>query len=202
MITGDGALTAAAVARRVGLLHTPPKQTLVLTQRRLTTTTNNGERHSEYSDGTKDSTQLAWRPLVGGFDQSSGKTGADSSPMEVPFDPQSCSDLVASGKQLVVTGDALSYLLGTTATTNAALASDTASGSAATAAAAGATSSTAAGADESSTVALRALCSHVSVFARVAPAQKAAVVAALNGAGHHTLMCGDGKTNLPRHPVI
>jgi len=191
MITGDGALTAAAVARRVGLLHAPPKQTLVLTQRRLTTSSG-GESPSTNSRGEKNSTELVWRPLVGGFDQSSASNGsagssksvARDSSAEVLFDPRSCSDLVASGKQLVVTGDALSYLLGTTMATAA---SDEAIAVAASPGEKGEEGK------EGSTMALEALCSHVSVFARVAPAQKAAVVAALNSAGHYTLMCGDGK---------
>jgi len=44
--------------------------------------------------------------------------------------------------------------------------------------------------------ALEKLCPHVCVFARVAPHQKELIVAALNDAGHTTLMCGDGTNDV------
>lgn len=43
---------------------------------------------------------------------------------------------------------------------------------------------------------LRALCPHVTIFARVSPAQKEAIVLALNAAGLYTLMCGDGTNDV------
>jgi cation-transporting ATPase 13A1 len=44
--------------------------------------------------------------------------------------------------------------------------------------------------------ALRALCPQVTIFARVSPAQKEAIVLALNAAGLYTLMCGDGTNDV------
>lgn len=46
------------------------------------------------------------------------------------------------------------------------------------------------------TAALRELCPHVTIFARVSPAQKEAIVLALNAAGLYTLMCGDGTNDV------
>lgn len=43
---------------------------------------------------------------------------------------------------------------------------------------------------------LKALCPHVTIFARVSPAQKEAIVLALNEAGLYTLMCGDGTNDV------
>lgn len=43
---------------------------------------------------------------------------------------------------------------------------------------------------------LRTLCPHVTIFARVSPAQKEAIVLALNAAGLYTLMCGDGTNDV------
>lgn len=43
---------------------------------------------------------------------------------------------------------------------------------------------------------LSALCSHVTVFARVSPAQKELIVGELNATGRTTIMCGDGTNDV------
>jgi len=46
------------------------------------------------------------------------------------------------------------------------------------------------------TVYLKSVVPHVTIFARVSPAQKEAIVLALNEAGLYTLMCGDGTNDV------
>jgi len=43
---------------------------------------------------------------------------------------------------------------------------------------------------------LRQICPHVTIFARVSPAQKEVILQALNDSGHFTLMCGDGTNDV------
>ena len=66
MITGDGALTGADVARRLGMVTRPPKETLVLS-----------------------TSPLEWQPLAAGYDGSDGGTdggnGSATDSKPVPF---------------------------------------------------------------------------------------------------------------------
>ena len=43
---------------------------------------------------------------------------------------------------------------------------------------------------------LKAVCPYITIFARVSPSQKEAIVLALNEAGLYTLMCGDGTNDV------
>jgi magnesium-transporting ATPase (P-type) len=49
---------------------------------------------------------------------------------------------------------------------------------------------------DSDSVLLKNLCPHVTIFARVSPAQKETIVLALNDSGLYTLMCGDGTNDV------
>ena len=101
MITGDGALTGADVARRLGMVTRPPKETLVL--------------HSS---------PLEWRSLSAGYDGGPGPGpgasgagaggGGGAGPGErtetIPFSGDSVA-ATARSFDLVVTGSALSAVL-------------------------------------------------------------------------------------------
>lgn len=49
---------------------------------------------------------------------------------------------------------------------------------------------------ESDSLLLKNMCPHVTIFARVSPAQKETIVLALNDSGLYTLMCGDGTNDV------
>lgn len=144
MITGDGVLTAADVARRVGMMSRPPRETLVLAP-------------SPATPGG-----LEWRSLRAGFDDEDRNEGsalsltgatdpalsdiwkraAGGEAVRIAFQSETVA-AVATKFDLAVTGDGLSAL------------GDLSSASPT-------------GADRQ----VEAACAHVAVFARVAPVQK------------------------------
>ncbi|GMH87841.1 hypothetical protein TrVE_jg6816 [Triparma verrucosa] len=138
MITGDAVLTAAEVARKVGIILVEAENTLELVK-----------------DGKE------WRAMSSSTPSHTFKHEPDN----IQFLPS----LVKKGYQLCVSGDALVSLLSS-------------SGSSLLSA--------------PSLKLLKAVVPHVTVFARHAPKQKEAVIAALNAGGKFTMMCGDGTNDV------
>ena len=106
----------------------------------------------------------------------------------IPFESATVKQLAAR-HDLVITGDGLTALV---AAADAAASSGDGRGG-------GSGGGGGGGSDLLSARARRVLervVPSVAVFARVAPQQKELIVGALNGAGHHTLMCGDGTNDV------
>ncbi|CAM9705980.1 unnamed protein product, partial [Phaeothamnion confervicola] len=222
MITGDGALTAADVARRVGIVVRPPAQTLVLV-----------EGDGGGGGGTA-SGRLTWLPLTAGEAADDGGKAGNSTGSEggrdgggggksgrigghdagcggVALDLESIGEL-AQEYSLCVTGAALARLVGGLRKGSSGGKANgpgngSGSGSDRNWAKALAVTATMTGNVDAHSHApwtlppvamaeLSQLCAHVSVFARVSPEQKEAVIAALNAGGATTLMCGDGTNDV------
>lgn len=175
MITGDGALTAADVARQVGMIDQPPARTLVLSVSSPPTpaVVKNGGGKTTTADPS-----LCWVSLAAG---ASGGSIGDGRGGEILFDPASIATL-ARRHALCVTGDVLSQV----SAGAAAVRQQAANGEPSKPSSARATPDSA----------LSALCSHVAVFARVSPAQKELIIGELNASGHTTVMCGDGTNDV------
>lgn len=215
MITGDGALTAADVARQVGMIDYPPSRTLVLS---VSPRADGGDGDGGGSGGEKAGAKgargggssavkaagggetmdasLCWVSLAaGGSGGASGGGGGNGNGGVIPFDSGSIATL-ARRHALCVTGDVLSQV-SAAASTGAAVhpqkAKSEPSKSSARAAPGAGTASSGAAAPSS---ALSVLCSHVAVFARVSPAQKELIIGELNASGHTTVMCGDGTNDV------
>lgn len=203
MITGDGALTAADVARQVGMIDHPPSRTLVLSlspppppQASASGSEAAGARGAQgggsssanaAAGGRTADPSLCWVSLAAG---GSAGSSADVDGGGIPFDAGSVATLTRR-HALCVTGDVLSQVSAVASTGAAAAAVHPqqpsrrpARGTAAAAAAAAPAS------------ALSALCSSVAVFARVSPAQKELIIGELNASGHTTVMCGDGTNDV------
>lgn len=233
MITGDSVLTAAHVARQVGMVDHSPSRTLVLAviggggggTQGVTQPANerSGQSESDTAVGgsggkvggsaaeaeaknAEEDGSICWVSLAAGFnaggETKSGKRGANGGSDSdgsgddtiIPFDAETLG-VLAERHALCVTGDALTRV----------------SAAAASAGVSNAVATTSVSADKQSKVEqvgtsssagkpcsspLSALCSHVTVFARVSPAQKEQVIGELNAAGRTTLMCGDGTNDV------
>lgn len=224
MITGDGALTAADVARQVGMIDHRPARTLVLTLM------NGGGRDisggGQIANGTADlpgstnakapnsvtavatpekcegdgSRHLCWVTLSATDISNTGgdSSGSDAQNGVIPFLVGGVATL-AERHALCVTGEVLSHVSGAgkEAVGNAdSSCLDDKHPSKKSDERVMRPVSPAKGGRVPSRSPLSILCSHVTVFARVSPAQKELIVGELNAAGRTTLMCGDGTNDV------
>ncbi|CAM9633166.1 unnamed protein product [Ectocarpus sp. 4 AP-2014] len=204
MITGDGALTAADVARQVGMIDQPPSRTLVLSR---TPAGEGGERvaaaeslSAEAAGESPDASSLCWVSLAAGGAPSGGegRVSFGAGGGGVPFHAPGIATL-AERHALCVTGDVLSQVGAGGAGVDVTAAPEAPSssakkGSKLTSSSSSSDEMPAKAAAHSS--ALSALCSHATVFARVSPAQKELIIGELNASGHTTVMCGDGTNDV------
>lgn len=176
MITGDSALTAADVARQLGMIHTGPEETLHLIE---TASEKGGKKQS------RDGFGLEWVPMV-----TSG-TSKDKQ-VSIPFEVNGLDSLVKK-YSLSVEGDALIALLEACSDSSALEEKERMK------------EEEEEGVEDGAKrlhVSVKArhvlskLAPHVTVFARVAPDHKELMIAALNDAGEVTLMCGDGTNDV------
>lgn len=179
MITGDAVLTAAEVARQVGIIRKKTKETYQLQERDI---------------GAIDS-QVPSAPnsVLSGFEfvplSVDLRKGYDSLANPIP-----ASD-TATIQRMIQTDDAAFCATGSV------LSKVT---SAAAQACSGVSSKTSAPPKDEKTIlfdpaaqeVLKELVPLISVFARHAPRQKEAVIAAFNLSGRYTLMCGDGTNDV------
>lgn len=236
MITGDSVLTAAHVAKQVGMIDQPTSRTLVLAvvagegdggRGAAVNTSRDADERGKYtssaaklsraggslaaevresvpqtsatSDGRENCGSLCWVPLTVGFDGSSGggKMGSGDSDSggsngsNIPFDVRTLETL-AERHALCVTGDALTQVSANSATAPIATNAQSRRCKPSADLIRKATKKS----SRKSPSPLSALCSHVTVFARVSPAQKEEVIGQLNAAGRTTLMCGDGTNDV------
>ncbi|KAL7544835.1 hypothetical protein ACHAWF_008199 [Thalassiosira exigua] len=178
MVTGDAVLTAAEVARRVGIIDAPESRTYEL----LCDESGHGRNGSSAGKGRQEA--FFFRPL----DRSLEEEGEGEETGLLPYTASNApklESLMREGKaNFCVAGDVLAKLAASAVWTSM-------------------DSSSLAAVDDRAVLrhpaaasALSRLVPLVSVFARHAPRHKEAVVTALNAAGRHTLMCGDGTNDV------
>lgn len=171
MVTGDAVLTAAEVARRVGIIDASPDSTYELCESK------------DYFQGTNHPTFIF--RLLGSF-PGHGKNDKNES---MPYTPSNVSAISSMVKQrkvsLCITGDVLSKIA-----LSAIQGEFTISQSSRFIDDRAVLNHPIARAELASIVPI------ISVFARHAPRHKEAVIAAFNSAGRHTLMCGDGTNDV------
>lgn len=166
MITGDSALTAAEVARQVGIIDTEPGHTFDLRELKRT-----------LPDGSVESA-FAFVPLQA----QAGEYNAEDCIAFVANNVEALSEMVLKSQiSLCLTGDIL-MKIGTTA---ASLSNDE-----------NAIDPSRILLNTAARKMFKILVPLISVFARHSPRQKEAVIKALNDAGHITLMCGDGTNDV------
>ena len=145
MITGDAVMTAAEVARKVGIVEAQPEKTLELRA---------GEKG-----------EMKWCAME---TKICSEEDGEENTIKHEEGRDFLRGLVESGYELCLGGDALTALVGPSSVL---LSKPVLS-------------------------VLKSIVPHVTVFARHAPKQKEAVIAALNEAGMYTMMCGDGTNDV------
>jgi len=170
MITGDSVYTAADVARRLSMLKSSKPNDKNAPPRALimhAVTTTAAATNLKSNKAKQDTTSEA-EGKVELIWRALGSTFSDDKVKEIDDISFSITDVasLAVEHSLCVTGPALEVLQRHYPAASLA------------------------------TSAFRRLCAHVTIFARVSPAQKEAIILALNSAGLYTLMCGDGTNDV------
>jgi cation-transporting ATPase 13A1 len=176
MITGDSAYTAADVASKLGMTKAAASDSALLILQEMNHTTKS---LAGANLGAARLFGLVWCKAGAIGNSAKGKSVSTGDENYLTFDPSSDAlKQLAQHYSLCVTGPALNFLMNDSSK---------------------ACVSTKIGFSnprESEGVLLQALCPHVTIFARVSPAQKETIVLALNDSGLFTLMCGDGTNDV------
>ena len=180
MITGDAVLTAAEVARKVGIVTAKSDRTLELQKKK----TGKEEEEGESS--------FSWHSMEG--------DGGEPIPFSIhgASSSKDLEKLCKEGYELCVEGSVLESVSAAAAASSSSSSSSSSSRDGEDEKEEEKSSSKLKNSmlSASSLGALSRLVPHVSVFARHAPRHKEAVVAALNKANSFTLMCGDGTNDV------
>ena len=177
MITGDAVLTAAEVARKVGIVTAKSDRTLELQKKK----TGKEEEEGESS--------FSWHSMEG--------DGGEPIPFSIhgASSSKELEKLCKEGYELCVEGSVLESVSAAAAASSSS-SSSSRDGEDEKEEEKSSSKLKNSMLSASSLGALSRLVPHVSVFARHAPRHKEAVVAALNKANSFTLMCGDGTNDV------
>lgn len=179
MITGDAVLTAAEVARQVGIIRKKTKVTYELQENNVSTTDDDVKKPASSQN------------VLSGFEfvPLTVRKASKSSVTPIPAsDIAKLQDMIESNEAaFCVTGAVLEKVTAAAVQASPVTSSKT----------------TLPPKDEKTVLfdpaaqeVLKVLVPLISVFARHAPRQKEAVIAAYNLSGRHTLMCGDGTNDV------